>query len=61
MSVVAFPGVPRVEAAVPASDADDLFVGRVIASACDFEALGELIYVVFRCGNHLAEQRLWEE
>jgi hypothetical protein len=61
LSVVAFPGVLRVEAAVPASEVDGLFVGRVIASACEFEALGELIRVVFRCSNHLAEQRLWEE
>jgi hypothetical protein len=61
VSVVAFPGVLRVEAAVPLLDADGLFVGRVISSGCEFEALGEVIRDVFQCSNHLAEQRPWAE
>jgi hypothetical protein len=61
LSVVGFTGVLRVEAAVPVSDVDGLFVGRVISSGCEFEALGELIRVVFQCSSHLAEKRPWED
>jgi hypothetical protein len=59
ISLTAFPSVLRVEAAVPTPDADGLFVGRLITIACQFEALGELLHVVFRCGQHLAQQRPW--
>lgn len=56
ITVGAFPCVLRVEAAVPADDAQGLFVGRFITNACEFEALGELLHLVFRCSVRLAEQ-----
>jgi hypothetical protein len=49
ISIEAFPCVLRVEAAVPCSAADGLFVGRYITNACEFEALADLIFQVARC------------
>src|SRR5215469_16448730 len=41
ISVVGLRGVLRVQADVPAQAPDGLFVGRVISTACQFEAFGE--------------------
>ncbi len=56
MSVRAFPCVLRVEAAVPAHAAQGLYVGREISNSCQFESLGELIHLVYRCSVRIAEQ-----
>ena len=56
VSVRGFPAVLRVEATVPCPAAKGLFVGRDITSGCDFESLGELIRLVYRCGLQLADQ-----
>jgi hypothetical protein len=56
VSVVALPCVLRVLASVPAGSADGVFVGRLITNACEFEALGDLIHILFRCSLRLAEQ-----
>lgn len=49
VSVRAFPCVLRVEATVPAASAEGLYVGREITTSCEFEALGDLIHLVYRC------------
>ena len=56
ISVVALPCVLRVLADVPVRAADELFVGRLITNSCQFDVLGELIHIVFRCSLHLAEK-----
>jgi hypothetical protein len=56
VAVEAFPCFLRVEAAVPCSGADGLFVGRYISNACEFDELGELIHQVSRCSIFVREQ-----
>jgi len=56
VSVLASPGVLRVEATVPGDAGRGLFVGRVISNACEFEHLGDLIHLASRCSLLIAEQ-----
>jgi hypothetical protein len=49
-------GIPSVEAAVPFSGADGLYVGRYISNACESDELGELIHQVSRCRIFVREQ-----
>lgn len=51
VAIEAFPCILRVEATVPCSAADNLFVGRYISNSCEFEDLGELIRQVCRCST----------
>jgi len=55
VSIEAFPCTLRVEAYVLARAAENLFVGRHISNACQFEALGELIQLVCRTSLLTAE------
>jgi hypothetical protein len=55
VSVVALPCVLRVLAFVRGGSADEVFVGRLISNACEFDALGELIHTLFRGSLRLAE------
>jgi hypothetical protein len=56
VAIEAFPCVLRVEATVPCTAADGLFVGRYISNACEFEDLGELIQQVCRCSTFVRDQ-----
>jgi hypothetical protein len=54
--VQALGSVLRVEGLVPADAAAELFVGRHISNACEFEGLGDLIRLVFRCSLLIPER-----
>jgi hypothetical protein len=54
VSIEAFPCVLRIEATVPVKAAEGLFVGRWVSNACQFDELGRLILLLYRCSLHVA-------
>jgi hypothetical protein len=54
--VVSFPCVLRLEGVIPNQFASGLFVGREISNACDFEDLGALLRLIYRCALRLENE-----
>jgi hypothetical protein len=54
VSVEAVACLLRLEAGVPVPAADGLFIGQYITTSCEFTDLGDLLFLLHRCAEHIA-------